>query len=81
MAAGIALAKEAGGSVLTYDRARKQWHEFCRFGNASGEGGGPRLRDWHSPIMVGSKEMVQYLARFARHESLVEKVKGVFGGG
>ena len=61
VAAGIALVKEAGGSVLTYDRTKKQWHEFCRFGNASGEGkgGGPRLRDWHSPIMVGSEEMVQ----------------------
>ena len=82
VAAGIALAKEAAGSVLTYDRAKKQWHEFCRFGNASGEGkgGGPRLRDWHSPIMVGSEEMVRYLARYARHETLVDKVKGVFGG-
>ena len=82
MAAGIALVKEAAGSVLTYDRAKKQWHEFCRFGNASGEGkaGGPRLRDWHSPIMVGSEEMVRYLARYARHETLVDKVKGVFGG-
>ena len=74
--------KEAGGSVLTYDRGRKQWGEFSNFRSSAGEGKSsvPRLRNWHSPIMAGSEEVVQYLAKFARHETLIEKVKGVFGG-
>ena len=75
VAAGITLVKEAGGSVLTYERARKQWSEFAKF-----DSGGAPLRNWHNPIMAGNEELVQYLARFARHETFVEKVKGVFGG-
>lgn len=78
VAAGIVLVKEAGGTTLTYERERKQWKEFSTFRKAPGEG--PRLRNWNSPIMAGNEELVQYLAKFARHETFMEKVKGVFGG-
>jgi len=82
VAAGIVLVKEAGGSVLTYERDRKQWKEFSTFRSSAGEGKSsvPKLRNWHSSIMAGGEEVVQYLAKFARHETLIEKVKGVFGG-
>ncbi len=82
VAAGIVLVKEAGGTVLTYERGSKQWRELSRFGKPSVDvkGSAPRLRDWRSPIMAGNEELVQYLSRFARHETLVEKVKGVFKG-
>ena len=68
--------------MLTYERERKQWKEFSTFrrDTAEGKGPGPRLRNWNSPIMAGNEELVQYLARFARHETFIEKVKGVFGG-
>ena len=82
VAAGIVLVKEAGGSVLTYDRGKKQWQDFSRF-NVPGKdrkASAPRLRDWHSPIMAGNEELVQYLARYAKHGNLLQKVKGVFGG-
>ena len=82
VAAGIVLVKEAGGSVLTYDRGRKQWDEFSTFRSTTvnGKSNVPKLRNWHSPIMAGGEEVVQYLAKFARHETFIEKVKGVFGG-
>ena len=80
VAAGIVLVKEAGGSVLTYERERKQWKEFSTFRRGEGKGAEPRLRNWNSPIMAGGEEVVQYLAKFARHETFIEKVKGVFGG-
>ena len=80
VAAGIVLVKEAGGSVLTYERERKQWKEFSTFRRGEGKGAEPRLRNWNSPIMAGNEELVQYLAKFARHETFIEKVKGVFGG-
>ncbi len=82
VAAGIVLVKEAGGSVLTYERERKHWKEFSTFRMGTGDGkvATPRLRNWNSPIMAGNEELVQYLAKFARHETFIEKVKGVFGG-
>ena len=68
--------------MLTYDRGKKHWQDFSRFKvpGKDRKASAPRLRDWHSPIMAGNAELVQYLARYAKHGNLLQKVKGVFGG-
>ncbi|MFQ5933446.1 MAG: inositol monophosphatase family protein [Dehalococcoidia bacterium] len=68
VAAGVVLVRAAGGAALTYDYRRSRWQDMGPFpvpGPADADDLKP-LRDWRAPVMVGSREMVEHLARVIR---------------
>jgi len=71
VAAGVLIAREAGGEVLTWKDS--QWRAFERFEPEPPERGQgpPALRHWGRPLLLGAPEAVERLtARMAWHPKL-----------
>ncbi|MFQ5872769.1 MAG: inositol monophosphatase family protein [Dehalococcoidia bacterium] len=68
VAAGIVLVREAGGAALTYNRRRNRWQDMPPFpvGAPENGNGSADLRKWSAPVIVGNRELVEYLANFLK---------------
>jgi len=80
VAAGTLIVREAGGEVLTWKHGH--WQRFERFEPASPERGkgGPALRHWGRPLLMGAPEAVARLtARMAWHPRLPKPLQKLVG--
>jgi len=81
VAAGVLIVRAAGGKVLTW--ADNQWRQFERFEPQKPDRGkgGPALRHWGRPLLLGAPEAVERLtARMAWHPRLPRPLQKLIGG-
>jgi myo-inositol-1(or 4)-monophosphatase len=80
VAAGVTIAREAGGAVHTWTAGA--WTDFTRFDPAPPErgAGSPALRHWGRPLLLGAPEAVERLeARLAWHPRLPRPLQKLIG--
>ena len=81
VAAGVLIVRAAGGKVLTW--TDNQWRQFERFELQKPDRGkgGPALRHWGRPLLLGAPEAVERLtARMAWHPRLPRPLQKLIGG-
>jgi myo-inositol-1(or 4)-monophosphatase len=80
VAAGVVIAREAGGEVLTW--AERRWQPFTHFvPEAPIRGKGAlALRHWGRPLIIGAPEAVtRIVGRLAWHPRLPRRLQKLFG--
>lgn len=68
VAAGVVLVREAGGAALTYSQKYNRWEDLGPIPilQSDNEGETGDLRKWSSPIMVGNRDLIEYLGEGLR---------------